>query len=145
MGAVTARTYHPQLQPEDCVTTSDRPSPFSPQLHESMRAFVCAYMSAATTMLERARTAFQPLLDEVKTHPELLEQWRLEREAEARITSCHCLCGGVHPSSEGVCAGTAEPGLTVTFHSQTVGTQHVAFCRSCYDARQAELVVGVDA
>jgi hypothetical protein len=112
---------------------------------ERLGGILALYVQAVARFQAQVAAAWQPIIQQVKEHPELLDQWRQERAAEEQPGSCHCLCCAVHPGSEGVCDSYAEPGLTVTFHSPTVGTQHVKFCRNCYDARQAEQKVGAEA
>ena len=112
---------------------------------ERLGGILGSYIQAVARFQAQVAAAWQPIIQQVKEHPELLDQWRREMASEEQLGSCHCLCGVIHPSSKGVCDSYAEPCLTVAFYSQTVGTQHVKFCRNCYDARQAELAVGVGA
>lgn len=108
----------------------------------SAQDFLASYFAAAllpafrqaAEAIRQMHTALKPLIDYGEQHPEAWEQWERERDAAAGIGSCHCLCGAVH-GSLGVCTSTAEPGLTVRFDSPTVGTQHVPFCRPCFEAR----------
>jgi hypothetical protein len=104
-----------------------------------LAAFAAAMVPAVRQAAESIRqmhAALKPLIDYAEAHPEVLEQWEREREAEVQIGSCHCLCGAIH-GTLGVCTSTVEPGLTVRFDSPTVGTQHVPFCRPCFEARAA--------
>lgn len=102
-------------------------------LHAFATAMMPAFKQAAES-IRQAHAVLKPLIDYVEAHPEVLEQWEREREAEARLGSCHCLCGALHGSLN-VCTSVAEQGLTVRFDSATVGTQHVPFCRPCFEAR----------
>jgi hypothetical protein len=113
---------------------SQQPTP--QQFVEALRAGLGPVVRRAAEQIRQMHAALKPLIDYVEAHPEVLEQWEREREAEAQIGSCHCLCGAVH-GTLGVCTSTAEPGLTVRFDSPTVGTQHVPFCRPCFEARAA--------
>ncbi|MDX3714414.1 hypothetical protein PV733_36915 [Streptomyces europaeiscabiei] len=110
--------------------------PTPQQFAEAFRAALVPAVQRAAAQIRQMHTALKPLIDYAEAHPEVFEQWEREREAEARIGSCHCLCGAVH-GTLGVCASTAEEGLTVRFDSPTVGTQHVPFCRPCFEARAA--------
>jgi hypothetical protein len=95
-----------------------------------MRAAVAAYVSTCRQVFD----ALRPLAEWAERHPEELARWQREREAEEQLGSCHCLCGIHREQAEGVCTGQAAPGLTVRFDSPTVGVQHVAMCRPCYEA-----------
>jgi hypothetical protein len=104
-----------------------------------LAAFAAAMMPAFQQAAESVRqmhAALKPLIDYAEQHPEVWEQWERERDAEAGIGSCHCLCGAIHGTLN-VCTSAAERGLTVRFDSPTVGTQHVPFCRPCFEARAA--------
>lgn len=105
-------------------------------LHAFATAMLPAFRQAAES-IRRTYEVLKPLIDYVEAHPEVLEQWEREREAEAQIGSCHCLCGPIHGSLN-ACVSVAETGLTVRFDSPTVGTQHVPFCRPCFEARAAK-------
>jgi hypothetical protein len=106
------------------------------QFVEIMRTAMVPAVRRAAEQIRQMHTALKPLIDYAEEHPEVVEQWAREREAEAQIGSCHCLCGAIH-GTLGVCTSAAEPGLTVRFDSPTVGTQHVPFCRPCFEARAA--------
>lgn len=110
--------------------------PTPQQFVEAMRAGLAPAVQRAAESIRQMHTALKPLIDYVEAHPEVLQQWERERQAKAEIGSCHCLCGAVH-GTLGVCASIAEQGLTVRFDSPTVGTQHVPFCRPCFEARAA--------
>lgn len=110
--------------------------PTPQQFAEAFRAALVPAVQRAAAQIRQMHTALKPLIDYAEEHPEVFEQWERERETEARIGSCHCLCGAVH-GSLGVCASVAGEGLTVRFDSPTVGTQHVPFCRPCFEARAA--------
>jgi len=79
----------------------------------------------------------RPVIEYYEQHPEELERWEREREAEAQLGSCHCLCG-THPDQPGICASTATPGLEITYNSPTVGTQRVKHCRPCWEAKNGQ-------
>lgn len=111
---------------------SDPTPPFNVQ---ALRDALAPAVANAARVIRQIHTAMRPLIEYVEQHPEALEQWRREREAEERLGSCHCLCGANHGDRMGVCTSVAEPGLTVTFHSQV----HVPMCRPCFEARQAVL------
>lgn len=111
---------NPQLTPQQFV--------------EAMRTAMAPAVQRAVEQIRQMHTALKPLIDYAEAHQEVLKQWERERAAEAQIGSCHCPCGAVH-GTLGVCTAVAEPGLTVRFDSPTVGTQHVPFCRPCFEAR----------
>lgn len=96
---------------------------------EAMQQFARTCAQNASRIME----AFRPLVEHVREHPEALEQWRREREAEEMLGSCHCLCGIHHREQPDIeCESVAVPGLTVRYDSSIAGTQHVAMCRPCH-------------
>lgn len=104
------------------------------QFVDAMRAGMVPLVQRAAEQIRQMHAALKPLIDYAEAHPEVFEQWERERDAEAQLGSCHCLCGALHGSLN-VCTSVAAPGLTVRFDSETVGTQHVPFCRPCFEAR----------
>lgn len=117
---------------EQPTTTDSEITALAEQLRTGFAAVTAAYVEA----LRQITTAMRPLLEYTEQHPEVLEQWRREREARAGLLgSCHCLCGTHQDTAPGVCTSVAEPDLTIAYDSPVVGTQHVAHCRPCYDAK----------
>lgn len=110
--------------------------PTPQQFAEAFRAAMMPAVQRAAEQIRQMHAALKPLIDYAESHPEVFERWERERKAADRIGSCHCLCGAVH-GTLGVCTSAAEEGLTVRFDSPTVGTQHVPFCRPCFEARAA--------
>jgi hypothetical protein len=128
----TPKPLRLHLDPEAARAANVRAVEMMTALRESMKPFAVAYLATARRVLE----ALRPLAEWAEQHPELMEQWQREREAEQQLGSCHCLCGAHREKAVGVCKGVAAPGLTVRFDSPTVGVQDVAMCAPCYNARQ---------
>ncbi|WP_160051069.1 DUF6372 family protein [Nocardiopsis sp. FR26] len=63
-----------------------------------------------------------------------LEEWRQEREAEARRQSCHCACQISH-GQLGVCTGEAT--RTLVSRSPALGRVDIPMCSPCADATLA--------
>lgn len=103
----------------------------------ALRAALAPVVARQMEIVRQLHTAMRPLIEHAEQHPEVWEQWRREREIEAQTGFCHCLCGTHRQQPDVVCAGRAEPGLTVRFDSPTVGPTDVRMCRPCYDAHTA--------
>lgn len=130
MSQTTPPRTAPVVDPEHAHAALANAAEQLKPVRAAMEQFARAYMQNLSRVME----AFRPLIEHAQAHPEVLEQWRREREAEEQLGSCHCLCQASH-GSVGVCTSVAEPGLTVTFESPTVGTQRVPYCRACHAAR----------
>lgn len=102
---------------------------------EATRTLLPAFQRLLTDINE-AIQPLRPLLDHLQQHPEILDDLRRERDQLALTGSCSCLCGthhSTHPDIE--CAGTAVPGLEITYNSPNVGTCHIPHCRPCWTAK----------
>jgi len=112
----------------------------------ALRAALAPVVARQMEVVRQVHTAMRPLIEHAKQHPEVWEQWRRERDAEAQLGSCHCLCGIHREQGEGVCTGQAEPGTAVRFNSPTIGPTDVPMCRPCSKAnaerRTAALLIG---
>jgi hypothetical protein len=103
----------------------------------ALRAALAPAVARGVEVFRQVHTALQPLIEHAEQHPEVWDQWRRQREAEAQHGSCHCLCGLHREQAEGVCTGVAEPGASVRFNSPTVGPTDVPMCRPCSEANAA--------
>jgi hypothetical protein len=97
----------------------------------ALRAALAPLVARQMAIVRQMHTALEPLIEHAEQHPEVWEQWRRERAAEAQLGSCHCLCGLHREQAEGVCTGRAAPGAAVRFDSPSVGRVDVPMCRPC--------------
>ncbi|MFB6787678.1 hypothetical protein ACFCWT_13480 [Streptomyces olivaceus] len=100
----------------------------------ALRAALRPLVARQMEMVRHVHAALRPLIEHAEQHPEVWEQWRRERDAEAELGSCHCLCGFHRGQVDVVCAGHAAPGVTVRFDSPSVGPTDVRMCHPCASA-----------
>ncbi|MFF0512440.1 hypothetical protein [Streptomyces sp. NPDC004250] len=99
-----------------------------------LRAALAPLVARQMEAVRHVYTAMQPMIEHAEQHPEVWDQWRRERDAEAQLGSCHCLCGLHREQAEGVCTGQAAQGVAMLFDSPTFGPTAVRMCRPCAQA-----------
>lgn len=106
---------------------------------ERARPVLELYFKAWGEVWQAVQPVLQPYVDLYEADPEGFERMCAEARAEAAAEqSCHCFCAVGHGGAPGICQSEAAPGLTRTYHSQWVGTQHVLMCQPCHDATGAQ-------
>lgn len=80
------------------------------------------------------KTIMGPLMEwsQTKEGQEQLAQWKHEREKEARLQTCNCLCQVAHGSLN-VCAGEAT--RTLVRQTEALGRVTIPVCEPCADTQ----------
>lgn len=123
----------------DAVNDAQRRGTRSPH-YDDVLAPARERLDAITPVLDHVRQQWkaftdlmQPLVEWAQTEEgqAQLAQWRQEREEEARLQSCNCLCQVSH-GMLGVCEGEATQ--TLVRVTPTLGRVEIPVCAPCQNA-----------
>lgn len=104
------------------------------ELLDAIKAGFAPILSHARERWAAVQDIMQPVIEWSKTEEgqAQLAEWKREREEEACLQSCNCLCQVVH-GSLGVCAG--EAARTLIRQTEALGQVTIPVCQPCADTQ----------